>query len=745
MAPVMTAPALAAPGPSAGDRATAWAARTQRAARAGRAHATAGSDAFLRVYAQILFSRSPAVGMLVLAATATVPRAFVAGASAVLVATLTALLLDFDREAIKSGDYGYNALLVGLGVAQTFGAGAPAVGLLVLAAAASVLVTAALRAWLGGAVALPVLSLPFLIAFQLALGAASFAGAAPGAPGVDPSPFAASLPAGLVLFVRSLGGLFFLPRLDAGALVLAALLMHSRIAASLAATAFAAVLLLRGAALPAGVTLEALGYNAVLTATALGGVFFVPSTSSFLLALLGATLSILATVGLAGPFARLGVPLLIFPFNATVLLTLFAFRQRARDLRPKSVDFISGTPEENLAYYRTRRSRFQWLYPVAFTLPVRGVWSCTQAIDGAFTHQGSWRHAFDLEVRDADGHLAREGGTLVEHFHCWRLPVLAAADGTVIAVESGVADNAVGAIDVERNWGNHVLVQHAAGLYSLVAHLSRGSVKVVPGQLVRRGEVLGLCGSSGRSPRPHLHFHLQGTAALGAPTLPCRFTDVVALRGGVASVETALEPREGDAVRNLEPGDDVAGYLTLETGKRWSYRVGKAVERFTSEVDLLGRLLLGSREPAATLFYGRTDAFFTAYDVVGARGSVLHLLRAALSRVPFEGNEALVWTDHLPARPFRPWLSRILFDLLSPFLPRDGVEMEFRMRREGARLVVEGASKRKDRRGAPVVRTRAELSRGAGPTRVEVVVRGKARSAERIDVVDGSIEQGDMS
>ena len=30
--------------------------------------------------------------------------------------------------------------------------------------------------------------------------------------------------------------------------------------------------------------------------------------------------------------------------------------------------------------------------------------------------------------------------------------------------------------------------------------------------------MLGLCGSSGRSPRPHLHFHLQGTAALGAPT-----------------------------------------------------------------------------------------------------------------------------------------------------------------------------------------------------------------------------------
>lgn len=706
------------------------------------ARVAAAVEAFLRVYAQILFSRSPAVGALVLAATAMVPRAMVAGAAAVLVATVTALLLDLDREAIRSGDYGYNALLAGLGVGQTFGGGAAA-ALLISAAAASVLVTAALRAWLGGA-SLPALSLPFIAAFQLALGAASFAGAAPGPHGIDPSPLAAALPAGLVLFVRSLGGLFFLPRLDAGALVLAALLLHSRIAASLAASAFAAVLLLLGQipALPAGVSVEGLGYNAMLAAVTLGGVFFVPSSSSFLLALLGAAVSVLGAVGLAGPAARLGVPLLILPFNATVLLTLFALRQRAHDLRPKSVDFISGTPEENLAYYRTRRSRFQWLYPVAFTLPVRGVWSCTQAIDGAFTHQGSWRHAFDLEVRDADGHLARGEGRAVDEYHCFRLPVLAAADGTVIAVEGGVADNAVGAIDVDRNWGNHVLVQHAAGLYSLVAHLSRGSVKVTRGQVVRRGEVIGLCGSSGRSPRPHVHFHLQGTPVLGAPTLPCRFTDVVLERGpGAASLETALVPEEGDAVRNLEPGDDLAGYFALPAGKSWSFRMGKAVERVSADVDLHGRLLLSSRDQPATLFYGRSEAFFTAYDVVGGKRSVLHLVRAALSRVPFEANEALGWTDHLPARPFRPWLGRVLFDLLSPFLPRDGIEMEFRMRREGPRLVVEGQSRRRDRRGAPLVRTRAELERGAGPARVEVWVRGKVRSAERISVV----EPGGMS
>ena len=39
----------------------------------------------------------------------------------------------------------------------------------------------------------------------------------------------------------------------------------------------------------------------------------------------------------------------------------FALRQRVHDLRPKSVDFLPGTPEENLAYFRTRVRRFEQL------------------------------------------------------------------------------------------------------------------------------------------------------------------------------------------------------------------------------------------------------------------------------------------------------------------------------------------------------------------------------------------------
>jgi urea transporter len=703
------------------------------AASGQRARAAAAVEALLRVYAQVLFSRSPLVGLLVLSATATVPRAFAAGLVAVTTATATARLLGLDPESIRAGDYGYAALLVGLGVGQTFTLGAVTAALLILAAALSVLATAALRAAFA-ALSLPVLSLPFVITLYLALGAAGPLGAGPRPAPFDPTPFAGAVPAGLALFLRGLGGLFYLPRLDAGALVLAALLVHSRIAGSLAASAFTVVFWLsaRFPHLAETVPLAGLGTNAMLAAMALGGVYFVPSSASFLLALAGASIAALSALALGGPFERVGLPLSILPFHVAVLVSLFALRQRVRDLRPKSVDFLPGTPEENLAYYRTRRSRFEWLHAVAFQLPARGLWTVTQAEDGAYTHQGAWRHAFDFEVRDAEDHLSSGEGSRVEEFHCFRLPVVAAADGTVIALEDGVADNAVGAVDLAQNWGNHVLLQHAPGLYSLVAHLAKGSVKVGRGQLVRRGEVLGLCGSSGRSPRPHLHFHLQASPELGAPTLPCHFTDVVEARGDGERLLTAALPREGDAVRNLAPNEEVSAYFDLPLGERLAFQSEGAVESLSVEADLYGRLLFRSLSRPAALFHGRSEAFFTAFDAVGDPDSVVHLLRAALPRVPFEAGASLSWTDHLPARPFRPWPARVVWDVLSPFLARDGVEVDLRLHREGPALVVEGASQKRDRRGEPLLRTRAVLLRGQGPVRIEVTVRGKTRVAERV-------------
>jgi murein DD-endopeptidase MepM/ murein hydrolase activator NlpD len=75
--------------------------------------------------------------------------------------------------------------------------------------------------------------------------------------------------------------------------------------------------------------------------------------------------------------------------------------------------------------------------------------------------------------------------------------------------------------------GNHVVLDLGGGVYALLAHLERGSIRVRPGQRVAAGEQLAECGNSGNSSEPHLHFQLMdSTRVLFAAGLPFRFEGV---------------------------------------------------------------------------------------------------------------------------------------------------------------------------------------------------------------------------
>lgn len=74
-------------------------------------------------------------------------------------------------------------------------------------------------------------------------------------------------------------------------------------------------------------------------------------------------------------------------------------------------------------------------------------------------------------------------------------PVYATGDGTVIR-----ADNR------STGYGNHIRIDHGFGYTSLYGHLYKYNVK--RGQKVKRGDVIGFVGSTGRSEGPHLHYEI---------------------------------------------------------------------------------------------------------------------------------------------------------------------------------------------------------------------------------------------
>ena len=75
-------------------------------------------------------------------------------------------------------------------------------------------------------------------------------------------------------------------------------------------------------------------------------------------------------------------------------------------------------------------------------------------------------------------------------------PIYATGDGVVER-----ADNTAS------GFGNHIVIRHGFGYETLYAHLSR--YKCRTGQRIKRGDIIGYVGSTGRSEGPHLHYEVH--------------------------------------------------------------------------------------------------------------------------------------------------------------------------------------------------------------------------------------------
>lgn len=182
-------------------------------------------------------------------------------------------------------------------------------------------------------------------------------------------------------------------------------------------------------------------------------------------------------------------------------------------------------------------------------LPFKGEWSVTWGGDtkeqNYHVESVAQKNAFDILIKDEQGSTHKGSGESNEDYYAFGKELYAPCDGEVVLVVDGVKDNIPGVLNPIYIPGNTVIIKTATGEYAFFAHFKQHSIVVKQGQKVTTGALLGLCGNSGNSSEPHLHFHLQNTEDMTKATGAKCFFDQLKVNGVFKS---DYSPVKGDKI-----------------------------------------------------------------------------------------------------------------------------------------------------------------------------------------------------
>lgn len=307
-------------------------------------------DVNLRGAGQVIFQNNPWTGALFLVAIGWgavqggAIQIIVGAVVALIVATVTAMLLEADEDSLRQGLFGFNGVLVGCAV-PTFLAPTPSMwALLVIGAATSTVVMLAvsnvMKTWGTPALTFPfVLTTWFLMLAAYSFGTVTIDGMGPPAlahaataAAMTPAEAEADAMGLLIAWLKGPAQVFLIDNWLSGVLVVIGLAVSSPWAAGFALAGAAVALivsLLFGASL-ADVTQGLYGFSPVLTAVAVGCVFYQPSWRVALYALLATIFTVIVQAAMDAGMAPIGVP----TFTAPFVFVTWLFLLPKADLKP---------------------------------------------------------------------------------------------------------------------------------------------------------------------------------------------------------------------------------------------------------------------------------------------------------------------------------------------------------------------------------------------------------------------------
>ena len=632
-------------------------------------------------YAVLFFSQNKILGVILLAVSFFNVAAGLAGLLCTVFAIICTTFTGYQKPEIQKGLLSFNALLFGLGFGTFFHANTAFFIWLTVGCLVCVLITVNLWSWLALR-GLPVLSVPFIISFWILLSAASgifqmglsqksssilnelATNSLSGTGGLH-------LPYYIDLYCRALSAVLFQNNVLSGLLISLGLLIHSRIAFTVSIIGFFSVCLFNSltGTYPDGPSYYHLGSNFMMAAMAIGSFFLVPGYRSYLWAMVTVPVIFLLINAFTKIFGGYGLPVLSLPFCIATLIILYFFIHQKGRLKAGLTPLQYYSPEENLYQYLNGEERLNDFKYFNIKPPFMGSWLVSQGYNGDITHKDEWGQALDFVIQDDDAHTYKFPGVKLTDFYCFGKPVLACGDGVIAEMVNHIDDNEIGTVNTRENWGNTIVIRHTNGLFSKVSHLKKNSAKVKVGDFVKQGDIIAQCGSSGRSPEPHLHFQLQATAFIGSKTLAYPFSYYVNGPGNQQKLVSYAVPKEGDTIHPLQVNPALKAAFTFQPGFIATITSPqRATEKFEVYTDLLNQTYMYSKTTASAAYFVNNGTSFYFTTFYGDKNSLLYLFYLAAYKVVFTDDKNNEATDSyplqlFPARPVR-WLN----DLVAPFM-----------------------------------------------------------------------------
>ena len=359
-----------------------------------------------------------------------------------------------------------------------------------------------------------------------------------------------------------------------------------------------------------------------------------------------------------------------------ILLTLVALKNRlGADHGLKLVALQHYSPENNLYYSRFREERYKNETYLQVHPPFFGEWYVSQGYNGGITHLDDWQYALDFVVTDELKKTFKLPGQNLQDFYCYNLPVLSPAFGTVWQVIDGIDDNAIGDVDTNQNWGNTVIIKHADYLYSKLSHLKPGSIKVKNGDWVKKGDLIAHCGSSGRSPEPHLHFQMQSTPYVGSKTLQYPLSYFISRNYKTYTFHSFETPIERSTIMGVQQTPLIVNAFKFTPGEKIIFEVkengqlqsNSRIETWECHTDAYNQTYLLCKHTQAMAYFVNNGTLHYFTDFVGDKRAFLHLFYLGAQKLVLGFYPQMQITDLLPVNSFYKGAWMIFHDIVAPF------------------------------------------------------------------------------